>query len=646
MNNIIRIAIFPPGTPRDIVLTTNGFVLDNYCTKAEGFIDLAGNFRIEASFINHKERPTIEKGHILKVTDENGEDEIFQITTYNPGLMITEIIGFQITITETQSLWLDDVRPTQTSGLGALQTLLDSSNSFGFKKEIFVNSDIQTINTAYYQDMNMFKAIHDCDQSFLSRWGGEVYRHQYNLYINQRVGNDRGIVIREGKNLTGFTANTNEDNLVTIAKGKGYNGIHGDYIESPLKNNYSRAFTKVIEYSDVKVRTESDADDEGFATLEEAQIELNRRIKEEFSKNHIDEIKATYNINFVQLALTEEYKNYAYLEKVDIGDTVSVIIDSLSITINTRVTEKKIDYLTGKIIELTLSNNPVDNIKSDSQVISDIKNILYKNNNSSLSEYIDSMMRASIKNSYAVYKENEALFMDNQDINLAKNVVIANKNGIGFSQNGYKGPYTYGFTIDGKLNASLIQTGILSTVLIQNADGSFKIDLSQSGGANFYNNGKKAINISNNEIDLYDWFHDGKFIGSLASMTRISNKDIALIQLANSKNSIVSIAYPNNNEYTSYIEFDKFNIAGNSFDKPIQVREETNFGWHFLYRARLSNDDKSGWIYVDEDRAEISIGDYFVHCMKDKVTMGKNKQSAITIKDDGIHFYGQLFRGD
>ena len=34
--------------------------------------------------------------------------------------------------------------------------------------------------------------------------------------------------------------------------------------------------------------------------------------------------------------------------------------------------------------------------------------------------------------------------------------------------------------------------GKLKTVLIENVDGSFQVDLSQSGGANFYNNGKKS----------------------------------------------------------------------------------------------------------------------------------------------------------
>ena len=98
----VRISVFPPDTPKNVVLTSNGHSLDRFCLKSEGFKDLAGNFRLEANFINSKERPEIEKGHIIKVLDEYDRDEIFRVTTFNPGLMVTELIAFQITITESQ----------------------------------------------------------------------------------------------------------------------------------------------------------------------------------------------------------------------------------------------------------------------------------------------------------------------------------------------------------------------------------------------------------------------------------------------------------------------------------------------------------------------------------------------------------------
>lgn len=617
----IRIAVFPSNTPRDIVLSSNGYSLDNWCTLANGFKDLAGNFRFEGNFVNDKERPEIEKGYILKVLDEYGRDEIFRITTCNKNTMITSIIAFQITITETQSLWLDDVRPTECSGTSSIQYIFDGANSFGFPKEIFVSSNISNTSTAYYQKMSMFNALHNCDQSFKNRWGGEVLRHQYNLTINDKIGQDNGVIIREGKNLLGFKANTNIDSLATVLIGKGFDGITGDYIESPIKNKYPRAFIKVIEYSDIKVRNESDSNDEGFATLEEAQREINKRIKEEFSEKHVDEVKAQYDIDFIQLEQTEEFKEYASLQILDVGDIARVYVDSLDLKLTTRVVEKHINYLNGTVLKTVLSNNPVQVIKSDSQIISEIRNTFIKNNNSNLGDFINSMMRQGLKNSFVINKENETYWLDNKDPNLAKNVVRINKNGLACSTTGINGKFEYGITIDGKINASMIVTGILSTILITNADNSFQIDLSGTGGASFKNNGKMAMRLENNMVKLYNWAKNGDYIGGLMSLCNNSDPDKPIIALGNDLNSCCMITYPKEGTLThpAYVSFDKFNILKDKNGKPIRVYEDVDFRGNKVYNIDIRSDNGN---------SNIMVGDHFIN-----ITTPNNE---IVVSDRGI----------
>ncbi|UBK33330.1 phage tail spike protein [Clostridium perfringens] len=622
----IRIAIFPQNTPRDIVLSSNGYSLDNWCTLANGFKDLAGNFRFEGNFVNDKERPEIEKGYILKVLDEYGRDEIFRITTCNKNTMITSIIAFQITITETQSLWLDDVRPTECSGTSSIQYIFDGANSFGFPKEIFVSSNISNTSTAYYQKMSMFNALHNCDQSFKNRWGGEVLRHQYNLTINDKIGQDNGVIIREGKNLLGFKANTNIDSLATVLIGKGFDGITGDYIESPIKNKYPRAFIKVIEYSDIKVRNESDSNDEGFETLEAAQREINKRIKEEFSQKHVDEVKAQYDIDFIQLEQTEEFKEYASLQILDVGDIARVYVDSLDLKLTTRVVEKHINYLNGTVLKTVLSNNPVQVIKSDSQVISEIRNTFIKNNNSNLGDLINSMMRAGLKNSFVINKENETYWLDNKDPNLAKNVVRINKNGLACSTTGINGKFEYGITIDGKINASMIVTGILSTILITNADNSFQIDLSGTGGASFKNNGKMAMRLENNMVKMYNWAKNGDYIGGLMSLCNNSDPDKPIIALGNDLNSCCMITYPKEGTLThpAYVSFDKFNILKDKNGKPIRVYEDVDFKGNKVYNLEIMSDNGKNNIYVGDHYINITTQNNEIVVSDRGVRIGKN----------------------
>lgn len=58
-------------------------------------------------------------------------------------------------------------------------------------------------------------------------------------------------------------------------------------------------------------------------------------------------------------------------------------------------------------------------------------------------------------------------FMDTPDVATASDVLLINKNGIGFSHTGINGPFTSAWTIDGKFNADFILTGHLIANRIQ-----------------------------------------------------------------------------------------------------------------------------------------------------------------------------------
>ncbi len=66
------------------------------------------------------------------------------------------------------------------NGQGCLSHLLELSEG---KKEIEVFSDIQNTATAYYQNMNMYEAIHsNNDNSFINRWGNYEVLRTNDLY--------------------------------------------------------------------------------------------------------------------------------------------------------------------------------------------------------------------------------------------------------------------------------------------------------------------------------------------------------------------------------------------------------------------------------------------------------------------------------
>lgn len=482
--NIIKISHFPKGTPKDTVLSKTRTVLDNICRSCTVEEDItSGNYTLDAEFLVDSGglwNELVEES-ILKAKLDYGT-EIFVIKKVKKQSRYITVAAVQMTIHACNTLWLEDVRPTNTNGQGALSHML--TNAIGKKKEIVLQSNISAINTAYYQRKRLQEALFSADNSFIERWGGEVLRRGYTLSINDRIGMDRKVVIRRGKNLTGFEGTTDLDQLCTMAKGVGFDGItHEGYVISPLAEQYDQYYPREFKYSDVKVKSENDT--EGFDTLEEAQAELIRKVKLEYSKNHVDELRAEYNLSFIPLSMTEEYKHLAS-ETIYLGDTVKIQETLLGIDLKVRVISRKYDVMKQKPLSMTLSNIPIEEKRttvSDSAIIKQLKDQIKQNNNS-VAEYVQSMINSGATNSYVLYRQNEILAMDNKDINSAINVVRLNKHGLAFSQTGYYGEYTYGFTIDGVLNASLIRTGILTAILIQSVSGDCSINL-ETGEVNF-----------------------------------------------------------------------------------------------------------------------------------------------------------------
>lgn len=454
----------------DLIQTNGDYILDMLCTSAiiteelNGEYSFDGVFRISNTFPKALYDNLIEES-ILKVSEEYG-DEYFRIAKVIKSTKNITVFARHITISDILTLWCEDVRPTELNGAGAITWIYD--NAIG-NKLLTVNSDITDTNTAYYVNKNVYECLFTADNSFLDRWGGEVYRRGFNLAINKKVGQDRGVTIRSKKNLTGFEATTSVDSLITRIYPKGYDGItiEEKYIDSQYINNYARIYTSEEKFEDIKVNNESIED--GFETLAQAQEELKRRVKQMYEVDKVDLLTATYKINFVELGKTEEYKNYSILEQTWLGDTVEVIEDTLGINISVRVLKRKYDVLKRKRTETELSNK---DIKNKPPTIQQIANEISKIPSSDTiiqiaKDNATSIINNGVKNSYVVVRKNEILVMDTQDINTATKVWRWNNGGLGYSSTGYYGTYGTAITNDGAIVADFITTGILNANLIR-----------------------------------------------------------------------------------------------------------------------------------------------------------------------------------
>ena len=518
------IHLFNAKTPKNDLITFNGeYILDNICSKGIITEELNGEYSFEGIFrisnsIDKKAYDLLIEDSLLKIDDEYGE-EYFRIASIDKTKYEIEVYARHITISDILTMWCEDVRPESQNGNGAINWIFDNAKGVN---NFQVSSNISDVSTAYYNNKTVYEALFTADNSFLDRWGGEVYRRGFNIAINSKVGADRGVSIRSRKNLLGFEASTNLNELTTRIYPKGFDGItiEEKYIDSELINNYARVYSREIKFDDVRVN--DDYYFEGFETLEQAQEELKRRCDQQFKINKIDIINATYRIDFVELSKTEEYKDYSIVERTWIGDTVNVIEENLDIDINVRVVKRQYDIKKKKRINTELSNKDtkikpptIGDIITEIEKIPSTENILQQ-----AKDQATAIINAGMKNSYVVVRKNEILIMDTEDINTAIKVWRWNNGGLGYSSTGYFGQYGTAITNDGSIVADFITVGILNADLIKagsitSLNGSIRMNIEEDFFEVSHNLGATKTRIDEEGFYILD--SENETIASLAS---------------------------------------------------------------------------------------------------------------------------------
>lgn len=184
-------------------------------------------------------------------------------------------------------------------------------------------------------------------------------------------------------------------------------------------------------------KTEANEEEFVYDTLKEAQDKLRELAKLEYSENKIDIPSTTYNINFIELSKTEEYKDYLALSLINIGDDVTIKHKKLGINIPARCIEYKYNCLTQEYDELTLGNYNENFFNETSNATNKINEVLdgIENLPQQLNDYLQKAKDEAtnlINNGfggYVWYTPNAIYIMDTEDINTAQKIWVWNKNG-------------------------------------------------------------------------------------------------------------------------------------------------------------------------------------------------------------------------
>ncbi len=315
---------------------------------------------------------------VVKLPFMDGSDQLYQVVDHevddskNRITCQLEHIFYQ----SIDDCWIDDKRPTNCNGQQALNSMITNSRYSG-------SSNISRTATAYYQDRNLMDAINgDDENSFLNRWGGEIYFNNFKITINDRIGDDRGVEIRYGKNMNGMTMNVDYRDVVTRIKPKAYNGYtmtDDECVDSPNINKYRTIKKKAMSFENVKIREDaSDSDEEDGVIICDTQAQLDAALKEQCEQQYasgLDSPTVSGSINLVLLQNTEEYEDVKALETVCLGDTVHCINRKINVSSEARVVNLVWDAVRKRVMSVEIGEiefNFFDRASSTSRAIESV----------------------------------------------------------------------------------------------------------------------------------------------------------------------------------------------------------------------------------------------------------------------------------
>jgi len=456
----------------------NGIVLPDIisCPVEE---ELNGKYILELT------HPIDENGKWEYLIEENiikADGQLFRIHSTEKNLSYVYVYARHI-FYDLLHNFLEDVRPTNLNGAGALNWILSNTQ---YPHNFIGVSDIDTLNTQYYIRKNPVEAILSSD-SLVTRWNGELVRDNYTIKLLRQRGQNKGAKIAYGKNMLGLEVKKDMDTVITRIMPQGRDGIllPEKYVDSPLINNYAFPRIQKIEF-DIGIDEET--------SPEQAYEKMRQACNDLYSINKVDIPYININTNLLMLENTEEYKHIKNLVKVELGDTVSCTDNPLNITFEAKVIRIKKDTLSNRNVEVELGQFKQGISNTISNAIKDISQEL-QNSTSDLQKAIDNAteLLTNALGGYVVKRPGELLIMDTEDITTATQVWRWNLNGLGYSNNSIEGPYELAMTMDGKINANFITTGILDAGVIKT--GTIDAELvSFAGGAVTIDKDKVRIN--------------------------------------------------------------------------------------------------------------------------------------------------------
>ena len=248
---------------------------------------------------------------------------------------------------------IKNLKPSPSAvGASVVQSLSGaclSSHDFSFYSDL-----TSTAEDVEWENANPVEAMLG-ENGLVSKYGAELARDWYDVFLVRRVGNNTDVSIREKKNLTGISYDVDETDVVTriMPTGEDADGnilyLPELYLDSPNLNAYTHPKWIHLPVSEAKEVTDGDEP----KSKAQCYAEMRKAAQDEYAKG-CDLPTITLKVDFVNCSDAEEYRQYAALTDIFLGDSVRVVARRIGVEVSMRMTQYTYDCLTKKYTQMTL----------------------------------------------------------------------------------------------------------------------------------------------------------------------------------------------------------------------------------------------------------------------------------------------------
>lgn len=260
------------------------------------------------------------------------------------------------------------IYPGYLNGPSAVQTFLNtSSNYLNINNFTFTIEPTSSNYCKVPVPMSVWELMGADEYQMLNAFGGEYQFNNFNVTLKTARGQNRGVTLRYGKNITDFRQDENVAEVYTGVYPFYYNEDNGRVIgdiQSTGTFNYSKIMLldcSGVDWLDLGYQTGTN--DQGNPVYEGAPTKamLNTYAQDYITKNNPGIPEISMNVSFVDLQRAGELDAVAELSRVQLGDTVKIVFpDLLDSAVEAECTKTEYNVLTDSYDSITLGDRTKD----------------------------------------------------------------------------------------------------------------------------------------------------------------------------------------------------------------------------------------------------------------------------------------------